>query len=81
MKCPECGHKFVLLSDGARVILRYMIQHAPARGGYMFEGARPAFESGTYLDQEIAELLRVGAIKPHPDTAKGWIVANPALEN
>lgn len=76
MKCPHCGHRFLPLSERARSTLRYMIRECPNRGGFMFEGARPDFEAGIYRDAEIEELLRVGAIKPHEDPAKGWVVAD-----
>ena len=76
MKCPRCGYQPNPISDRARSTLRYMIKECPRRGGFMFEGARPGFEAGTYRDTEIEELLRVGAIKPHADPAKGWVVAN-----
>lgn len=52
-----------------------MIHQAPKRGGYMFEGARPDYESGKYKDDILDELLAAGAIAPHPDPAKGWVVA------
>ena len=62
------------VSRDAANLLEYMREHAPARGGFMFEGARPAYEDGKYQDAEIAELLAAGAIGPHPDPKKGWIV-------
>lgn len=77
MKCPNCGH--VILSRRAEQTLHYMQRVAPRRGGFMFEGARPAYESGKYCDDEIDQLLATGAIKPHPDPNKGWVVAEHAL--
>jgi hypothetical protein len=74
MKCPKCGH-VVALSADAVATLNWMRQHAPRRGGFMYEGARPAYEAGTYRDPELDELLSVGAIKPHPDPNKGWVVS------
>lgn len=74
MDCPKCGYR--LLSDSATRTLAYMKREAPRRGGYMFEGARPAYERGEYYDKDLAELLSVGAIKPHDDPAKGWVVVN-----
>lgn len=72
MQCPNCGHH--ILSEKALATLAYMKWRAPKRGGYMFESARPAYEAGTYRDDEIAQLLACGAIEPHPDPAKGWVV-------
>jgi hypothetical protein len=40
----------------------------------MWEGARPAYEAGTYREADIAEMLAAGAIEPHPDPDKGWII-------
>lgn len=40
----------------------------------MYEGARPAYERGEYKDADLAELLAVGAIGPHEDSNKGWVV-------
>jgi hypothetical protein len=72
MKCPRCGH--VLLSRDAEMRLEYMRREAPKRGGFMYEGAREAYEKGEYRDRELDELLAVGAIEPHPDPRKGWVV-------
>ena len=72
MKCSHCGA--VILSDGAARTLEYMRCHAPSRGGFMYEGARPAYEAGTYIEPEFDELLSVGAIAPHPDPSKGYVV-------
>lgn len=74
MKCPKCGTE--LLSPKAETVLNYMRKIAPTRGGFMFEGARPAYEVGTYIDDEITQLLTCGAIKPHDDPNKGWIVSD-----
>lgn len=73
MQCPKCGA--TLLSPKAEVTLSYMRREAPLRGGYMFEGARSAYESGRYHDHEIAQLLSCGAIEPHANSAKGWVVS------
>lgn len=67
--CPHCGKP--ILSRKAATLLRYFRRECPRRG-FLFEGARPVFESGEYHDVEITELLRAGAIEPHPDPAKGW---------
>jgi hypothetical protein len=72
--CPHCGKR--TLSDSALLELQYMKRHAPKRGGFMYEGARPAYEAGKYYDATIAELLSAGAIKPHPDPTKGWAVVD-----
>jgi len=72
MKCPHCGAQ--ILSQEAEFTLNYMKRSAPARGGFMYEGARPAYENGSYKDSTIAELLAAGLIAPHPDPTKGWIV-------
>lgn len=74
MRCPHC--KNIILSELAQMTLDYMRRHAPKRGGFMFEGARPAYESGAYKDDELDQLLAIGAIEPHPDPNKGWIVSN-----
>lgn len=52
----------------------YMKRCAPGRGGFMFEGARPSYEDGTYKDEHLDELLAAELIVPHPDPSKGWIV-------
>jgi hypothetical protein len=62
------------LSREAADVLEFMRQRAPARGGFMFEYARPHYEAGKYHDADIAELLAAGAIGPHADPKKGWIV-------
>ena len=41
--------------------------------GYIWEGARPAYESGKYHGGDIERLLRDGVIAPHPDSSKGYI--------
>lgn len=69
--CPHCRRP--LLSRKALGVLNYMKREAPKRGGYMFEGARPPYEQGTYLDAELKELLSLQAIAPHSDPAKGWV--------
>lgn len=71
MQCPKCGN--VILSPQAEATLNYMRREAPRRGGYIFEGARIAYETGCYRDDEIAQLLSAGAIEPHPDPNKGWV--------
>lgn len=73
MKCPNCGH--ALLSPRAAATLAYMQREAPRRGGFMFEAARPAYEAGAYRDEELDQLLATGAIEPHADPNKGWVVA------
>lgn len=76
--CPRCGYREdVKLSPEASTTLRYMVHNAPKRGGFMFEGARPDYERGKYQDHIIDELLAAGAIAPHPDPNKGWVVVRP----
>ena len=72
MKCPHCGK--VILSNDAALTLEYMRRNAPRRGGFMYEGARPAYEAGTYIEPDFDELLAAGAIAPHLDPTKGFIV-------
>lgn len=72
--CPHCGKP--ILSRRAQADLDFMRREAPNRGGYMWEGARVAYEAGTYKDPGLDELLSVGAIKPHADPKKGWVVNN-----
>jgi len=72
MHCPHCGKR--MLSERAALTLEYMRKHAPQRGGYMFEGARVAYDAGRYQDSELDELLAAGAIEPHDDPKKGWVV-------
>lgn len=77
--CPHCGSQLPedgVLSRRAQETLAYMRRNAPRRGGFMFECARVAFDAGKYHDAEIDELLRTGAIKPHPDPKRGWVVAD-----
>lgn len=71
--CPHCGKP--ILSPRAQAELNLARREASKRGGYIWEGARPAFEAGNYKDDELSELLAIGAIKPHPDPTKGWIVS------
>jgi hypothetical protein len=73
MHCPKCGAP--LLSPRAEASLNYMRREAPRRGGFMFEGARLAYDRGAYRDPDIDELLACGAIKPHPDPERGWVVS------
>lgn len=54
---------------------RFMLREAPKRGGFMWEGCRPAYERGEYRDDVLDELLAAGVIAPHPDPNKGWMVA------
>jgi hypothetical protein len=70
MKCPRCGH--VILSRDAERTLEFMRREAPKRGGFMYEGARVAWDKGEYCDRELEELLAAGAIEPHTDPLKGW---------
>ena len=55
----------------------FMVRYCPDRGGYMFEGALPAYERGEYKDAALDELLRRGWIKPHDDPDKGWVPVVP----
>lgn len=64
------------LTKEALLMLNYMRRESGGRGGFMFEGARPAFENGIYKDSQISELLNAGAIKPHEDPNKGWVVSH-----
>jgi len=75
-KCPTCRQVIPPdhLSMRAAQTLAYMKREATKRGGYIFEGARPAYEAGTYRDAELSELLSAGLIAPHHDPAKGWVV-------
>lgn len=70
--CPHCGRP--VLSPRALSELAYARKHAPVRGGYLWEGARPAYERGDHKDAVLSELLLVGAIAPHSDPAKGYVV-------
>lgn len=72
MNCPHCGGR--LLSPEAQVELDYARTAAAARGGYIWEGARPGFEDGSYPDKTLSELIAVGALVVHPDPTKGYIV-------
>ena len=72
MHCPHCQK--LIISKEAELTLNYMRREAPKRGGFMYEGARPDYENGTYKDHELDELLEAGAIAPHDDPSKGWIV-------
>jgi hypothetical protein len=56
---------------------RYMVRECPSRGGFMFEGLRPRYESGECKDEVISYLLHRGWIKPHPDPQKGWVPVIP----
>lgn len=80
MRCPNCGYAILSneghLSKEAQLTLDYMRRNAERRGGFMYEGARPAYERGEYRDSALDELLRVGAIEPHSDPSKGWVVSN-----
>lgn len=71
-RCPHCGK--AVLSPAAQATLDYARKAAAERGGYIWEGARPQYEIGHYQDAELNEMLAVGAIEPHPDPTKGWIV-------
>lgn len=71
LRCPHCGKR--ILSEEAARTLRYMRENAPRRGGYMFEGARKAYDAGE-KDSDIVELLEIGAIEPHEDPTKGWVI-------
>lgn len=71
-RCPHCGK--AILSPKAHAELDHARKVAPQRGGYIWEGARPHYETGQYQDAVVRELLAVGAIEPHPDPTKGWIV-------
>ena len=70
-----------MLSRKSQVQLNYMRRMAPARGGFMYEGARVAYDAGEYKDDEIAEMLSAGVIKPHDDPKKGWVVCDDYHEN
>ena len=70
--CPHCGKP--ILSPRARAAYEYARRDAPKRGGYMWEGARQAYEAGTYQDADLTEMLAAGVIVPHQDPKKGWII-------
>ena len=72
MKCPHCGEP--ILSTRASEDYERAKRSAPMRGGYIWEGARPQYESGEYKDPALGELLEAGLLEPHPDPTKGWIV-------
>ena len=73
--CPECGSVVAQgVSRAALETLEYIRRKAPQRGGYIYEGARPEFEKGNYIDNELRELLDAGLIAPHSDPRKGWII-------
>ena len=55
--------------------LAYAAEHAPKRGGYIWESARIAYDAGKSIDPTLVELLNVGALVPHLDKTKGWVVA------
>ena len=71
--------RVLALSEGARMTLAY-IRRTVRERGFIWEGARPAYEDGTYDDAVLAELLAVGAIKPHQNPEKGYILGNIALD-
>jgi hypothetical protein len=61
------------LSPKAQAELAYATEYV-ARYGYIWAGARPQYEAGTYHDAVLTELLNAGAIEPHADPTKGYIV-------
>lgn len=71
MRCPHCGQP--VLSPAAQRELDYARREAPMRGGYIWEGARIAYEAGEYQDAELTEMLAIGALTPHPDPTKGYV--------
>jgi len=70
-----------VLSKKAKVQLDYMRRMAPTRGGFMYEGARAAYEAGRYRDAELDEMIAAGAIKPHDNPNKGWVVCDDFNDN
>lgn len=70
--CPHC--KKPILSPNAEAQLNSARNAAAARGGFIWEDARPRYERGEYPDTDLDEMLAAGAIEPHPDPAKGWVV-------
>jgi hypothetical protein len=62
-----------VLSPTAQLELDYAKREAPKRGGFIWEGAREAYEAGTYKDEVLDELLAAGAIVAHP--LKGWMIS------
>ena len=76
VKCPRCAGtgEVETVSPSAERALIYMRREAPKRGGYMYEGARPKYETGEYKDKDLDELLAANLIAPHPDPNKGWVV-------
>ncbi len=70
--CPHC--KKPILSPSAQRELDFARKAAPSRGGYIWEGARIGYDAGNYKDDTLRELLACGALQPHPDPAKGWVV-------
>jgi hypothetical protein len=66
---PDPSRKPLTIQD----IRKATIIAAQERGGFIWEGARPAYERGEYVDHDIAEMLGRGWLVPHPDPKKGWI--------
>lgn len=79
-RCPVCDQPLPIgklgVSKRAAAEYFYMRREAPKRGGFMYEGARPAFERGEYEDRELEELLAAGLIALHPNPKKGFVVTN-----
>ena len=68
------------LSPEAQRELDYALRVASTRKGrgYLWEGARPAYESGDYKDSILDELISAGFLVPHENPECGWIPrANP----
>jgi len=68
---PQMRH--VIISPKAEVPLNYIRAKRQAGGSCMRRS--PCYESGAYRDEDIAQLLSAGAIEPHPDPNRGWVVS------
>jgi|SRR6185503_8500792 len=76
-RCHACGRPMPPSTRSPRSeyedAVAYALKTLRSRGR-IWEGARPAFESGEYHDAELARMLEDGVIVPSDDPLGGYVL-------
>lgn len=68
--CPETAVEYNSRYEAEVAFCRQTL----SRRGHIWEGARPAFEDGSYLDECLARMLKEGVIVPADDPTRGYVL-------